>query len=474
MAIEGRLVWVSGLLTAVMCGACSGSGHSIDANSSRSVSDGTGSSSVTKPSETDGASAVDAVQNLQIGAQNLDVTWSSPMLIGSHSDLARISAQDVPSIDSPVVTFMQGSERRFITTSVKWFSSNGENDFHVYHALTAGSFEQPFSRLLQTKEQWNVFPNFRDFPGRWWIVNTYQDSSGILAFVHVEFARGLKNSGKQLSFGTTYLGLAFSTDGGITFKYLGNVVAPKDLPVDHNIEAAPYVIKGGDFYVYFLDVGGVAVAKANRDQVMAAARGERSMPAWEKWNGGSWTTGLGGASTPVGVTGITHSDAAFSTVTNRFYMATTTQKKGADPSYISLWESTDALSWQFLKRMEPLNDVSLGWQYLSIVDKSGTDNGVVGREFRILVGKDPNNISKSELWRIDVDLVGGVVAPYVGIFRASGAVNYSNGSAYCYYRDMQSFRCMTKLNSADQFPDRPDLLKTLIHGGQCAPPPACR
>jgi hypothetical protein len=66
MAIKGRHVWVPGLLTAVICGACSGSGRSILVNNPHSVSDGTGSSSVTKPSEFEGAFAVDAVQTLRV------------------------------------------------------------------------------------------------------------------------------------------------------------------------------------------------------------------------------------------------------------------------------------------------------------------------------------------------------------------------------------------------------------------------
>lgn len=239
------------------------------------------------------------------------------------------------------------------------------------------------------------------------------------------------------------------------------------------------------------------MARASKDAVLSAARTGGKMPDFQKWNSGSWTPGIGGASSNIGVQGITHGDAAYSTTTRKYYMATTTQKSAQTPSQISLFESNDALSWRLLRRVAPLNDVKLGWQYLSIFDKSGSDNAVVGNEFNIVVGKEPIDTTKSELYQFSVNLSGIPATPtptptpnptrtpagttpdttpgtqgkpsnYVGVFRAGAGVNYSNGSTFCYYRDMASFKCLTGLKSASNFPEKPELLGSLKPGGACS------
>ena len=401
---------------------------------------------------------------------------SDPVLVASHAQIAAVSPPGVPILDAPPVSFIVGGERRWLVSAVKWFQNPDlTDDFHVYHSLVSGSLEHPFQQLLSTKQQWDVFTSTAGFPGRWWIVNTYQDSAGILAFVHVEFADGLTSNGAKLQFGRARLGLAWSTDGGASFRYLGNIVVPRNDPADFNVEGAPYVIKEGQFHVYFRDYDGISVARAPVADVIAAAQ-NGATPTFQKWDNGSWTPGIGGSASPLSLTGISHSDAAYSTRTGKYYLATTTQKNGSEPSRIQLYQSDDAIQWELAQSLFPLHAAGLGWQYLSIVDASGSDNGSVGERFYIYCGKDPINTASSELYRIEVNLGdggggggggGGPQPGYQGVFRVGDAVCYSNGSVYCQYDTWASFTCATGLGSVDTVTAFSEFPDDLVHGGVC-------
>lgn len=407
------------------------------------------------------------------------LTYSSSVTVASHADVVAATPPGTDIIDAPPVGFVVGGQRRWLLATVKWFKDPGGNDdFYVYHASLEGSLDRPFQSLRSTRRQWELFSNSSAFPGRWWIVNTYTDGNGVLAFVHVEFADGLTSGGSALRFGRARLGLAWSDDGGDHFRYLGNIVVPENDPADFNVEAAPYLVKDGHLHVYFRDFSGVAVARAQLADVLASARGGGALPAFMKWHDGGWSSpGIGGKATPVGLAGITHSDAAYSTATGRYYLATTTQRSGAAASEISLHESANATQWTLLQTLHPLTDVSLGWQYLSIVDRSGSDNGVVGDRFYIYCGWEPLDAKRSELRRIEVTLGGAPAAPasptagYQGTFRVGADLYYSNGSVYCHYATWGDFVCGTGLTSADTVTSFGQIPAGLSPGGACSVPP---
>ena len=414
------------------------------------------------------------------------LSYSASVTVASHADVVAATPAGTDAIDAPPVSFVVNGQRRWLLATVKWSKDpSSKDDFHVYHTLLEGSLDRPFGTVRATRRQWELFTNWTDFPGRWWIVNAYSDGGGgVLAFVHVEFADGLTSGGKALRFGRARLGLAWSDDGGERFRYLGTIVVPEHDPEDFNVEAAPYLIKDGQLMVYFRDFAGIAVARAPLGAVLAAARGGGALPPFNKWHGGGWTSpGIGGAATALGLSGITHSDAAYSTATGRYYLATTTQRNGAGPSQISLYESPDGTQWSLLQVLHALSDVSLGWQYLSIVDRSGADNGVVGSRFYVYCGMEPLDATRSELRRIEVTLGSnaGAVAPAsptkppcVGIFKVGAGLNYSNGAVYCYYDTWEHFMCMTGMTSAESVQSCPETLSQLPGGGPCQVPAHCQ
>jgi hypothetical protein len=125
--------------------------------------------------------------------------------------------------------------------------------------------------------------------------------------------------------------------------------------------------------------------------VIAAAQNATTTP-WEKYQNGSWNSpGLGGACNSISIQdGITHTDAAYSTFTGKYYFILTSQDWGGSDTWIKLYESVDGINWTFAKTIaeEPASALSGigGYQYVTIVDQSGSDNGVVGQKFYVYSG----------------------------------------------------------------------------------------
>jgi hypothetical protein len=64
--------------------------------------------------------------------------------------------------------------------------------------------------------------------------------------------------------------------------------------------------------------------------------------------------------------------------------------------------------------------------------------------------------------------------PYQGIFRANSKIYYSNGkNAYCQYKDLNTFTCMTGKSSANPYPVKSDILNSLDNHGVCRIPARC-
>ena len=114
------------------------------------------------------------------------------------------------------------------------------------------------------------------------------------------------------------LGLARSTDGGMTWKDLGLVITPhasvtsEYFQISHyslDVGWGAYAIVGEYFYLYFTDlihVGdqfrrvSLAVARAKIEDVLDAAEKGSEGTKWQKFYEGSWTEpGIGGRSSPL-------------------------------------------------------------------------------------------------------------------------------------------------------------------------------
>ena len=205
------------------------------------------------------------------------------------------------------------------------------------------------------------------------------------------------------------LGLAWSEDGGDTWRYLGHIITPHSDPDGRNsmnVHGAPYLVRDGYLYVYYVDhycassettcdcgQGGCrprkAVARAPLSGVIADAKSGR-VGTWRKYYRGSYNQpGHGGRLTPLPVTGILHTDAAYSAHTGKYYLSASfrSDQYGND-GYIKLYESRDLVSWSEVHRVhfEPSSaatELPYGYQYVTITNVDGSDNGRVGRWFYV-------------------------------------------------------------------------------------------
>src|SRR5579862_214481 len=183
--------------------------------------------------------------NFVLGQTAETITVSSPVVVVNHQDINTTAvpwSSSAVIIDGPLQSITNGSSRY-------WFNSNDINT-----AKFKGTFDQPFKTPLWNKPTNQVFLGSQAIPSDpngmlpgYWIVSTHQDPSGILAFIHVEhpnLTSGAYDTGR------TRIGLAWSTDDGEHFSYLGDVIIPNTDPEKgFNIQGAPHFIKDGYFYV---------------------------------------------------------------------------------------------------------------------------------------------------------------------------------------------------------------------------------
>lgn len=105
----------------------------------------------------------------------------------------------------------------------------------------------------------------------------------------------------------SFLGMAKSTDGGLTWNDMGRIVEPDmsfNILANNEIGAGAYVIDGGYMYVYFKETIGddywtarqlnMSVARCSTADILAAFAGNTT-PVFKKYNNGTWTeNGIGG------------------------------------------------------------------------------------------------------------------------------------------------------------------------------------
>lgn len=231
-----------------------------------------------------------------------------------------------------------------------------------------------------------------------WVVNLYKVSDNeLLAFIHVEhptYVSGSFNPGKGA------IALGWSSNGGETFTYLGEILKNQPLHDVYNMQGAPYVIKDGYFYLFYHDLCPGAITTAARapvNEVISSARQGRLIP-WKKYYQGSWTSnGLGGPCTPLKIDpGIDHTDSFYSTYTKKYYLLLSRIGPPSDRlTWIRLYESSDLVNWTLVKKIveETVNQAGTGYQYVSVIDTKGTDNGFVDRSFYVYSAKNFTNAS---------------------------------------------------------------------------------
>jgi hypothetical protein len=324
-------------------------------------------------------------------------------------------------IDAQYPTITQG-DNRF------WFVVNSD-----YMQKMSGSFSDPVTSQVWAKKTTAVFSeaeatNSAAIRDKKWIVNTYETGTPgeVLGFIHIE-----REDGSPDSVGWGRVGLARSTNYGDTFTYLGYIAVPLNDPTSINVSGVPYYIKDGYFYAYYIDrciVAGhekdvdptkyersnIAVMRAKVSDVVTAARSGKVTP-WMKYFNGNWNeSSIGGKCTELWPTtdGIIHSDAVFSTTTNKAYIVRMLSKDAStsQPAWLSLFESSDGIHWKLTKEMVPATmDVQFGYSYQVLVGTNGENNGVVGSTFYIYSDKDAAAGSMSlasgtiARWLVDLD-----------------------------------------------------------------------
>jgi hypothetical protein len=320
-----------------------------------------------------------------------------------------LSSSARKSLDTDISTFKKGSD-------VYWLNSRGSGNY----ALFLGNVSHPFERPILAKPMFEIFgekPPILPPDGtraKYWIVNTYQDGEVLLAFVHVEHTDLIHNN-----IGKSEIGLAISKDYGISFRYIGDIISPEH-GGPFNVQGAPYIIKDKYFYVYAKDIckpsdsngfgGATIVARSGVEEVLAAARNGR-VTKWSKYKDGGWSSpALGGECSGISINpeGIVHTDAAFSAFTNSYFLTLSMNTgHGRRNSWINLYESYDGLHWQFITAIvdQAAQSQSFGFQYVTIVNADGSDNGAVGRKFFVYSGGEaPGSGPMGVIYRWSVEI----------------------------------------------------------------------
>ncbi len=276
---------------------------------------------------------------------------------------ADLDAMQIPFMDASLSTVHRGAG-----TDNLWFHTFADSSQRF-----SGPLGAPAGTLLFAGATAGLFSNPHGADGRWWINNVYQHSDGsLLAFNHVEM------SGPQLD--RFRIGLAYSSDLGTSWTYLGHIITMAGDPPDLNITGAPFLIVDANFYVYYNDVDRPAVARAPVADVIAAAKLGNTSPWFKYYDGGWMEPGLGGMATSLGVsTSALHSDAAFSTTKDRYILTGYDHGPGRG---VWIAFSSDGLTWtqgDWLVKGSPSN-LTLS-PYVTIVNVDGTDNALVGDQF---------------------------------------------------------------------------------------------
>jgi hypothetical protein len=334
------------------------------------------------------------------------VVQTDPITVEKSYDIKSTGAY---SFDSPFSSWVKDGTRYFLHSD-NWGDS---------HQKFTGTVDNPIQKNSKgfPKTKSRFFTNLTAKNGKPWIINIYKDSNGgLLAFLHMEFVThgGTSNKGR--------IALAYSTNNGDTFRYLGEIVAPYGYPDNDPelsggfMQGCPYVIKDGYFYIYFTEYGPggqICTARAPVKDVITAAR-KNTVTKWNKYYNGKWNeVGMGGnrsflkGASGKDITGITHTQAVYSTYTKKYYLVTTWMTWNNADTYIKIWESKDCVTWDLYKTVinesASVYGADNGWQYASIIDFGKNENATVGQKFYLYCVNRPYDVyfMKLKRWIID-------------------------------------------------------------------------
>jgi hypothetical protein len=189
------------------------------------------------------------------------------------------------------------------------------------------------------------------------------------------------------------LGLAKSTDGGVTWTDLGEIITPNVIPaalftrnMTHDVGGGAYLIIGGYFYVYFRDwtmtgdKAEIAVARARVADVVDASVNHNTVVPWTKYYNRGWTEpGLGGRSSPLETPDTLAAwwDVSYNSYLGRYIMVAFGAPWPATDLY---WlDSVDGLSWDNRKLIV---DDSSQKIYVTLAGL-GADSKVTGQRFYV-------------------------------------------------------------------------------------------
>jgi len=325
---------------------------------------------------------------------------ASPSLTVGDPQLLYTDAQMPFTMDGPFATLTRDSNTFYL-----WHTDMAHNGGQKW----IGTLTNPLQTLVWTKTQGQIWNNggadgsSNGFTGQFWLYNVYKvDSTRLLGFVHREF-------GSPSWFA---VGLAYSSDLGDTWKYLGDVIRPQRQNAGvqtGNVGGAPYLIVGPYVHIYFNEwpIGGgqydywAGTARALFSDVLTAAANGTVVP-FKKYSNGAWTedglTGLG--SDIITFDNKEHdtcNDAAYNTALGQYMLLIDTQ--GGAESYMYL--STDGVNWNNRVTLEVAASGS-GLFYASIVDLNGaSDHHTVGSNFVIFYPhKNVFNYDDDQLYRV--------------------------------------------------------------------------
>ena len=245
--------------------------------------------------------------------------------------------------------------------------SDGKGGFYYYHCRgaagpnhkTHGALSNPFNPIVWEKNFASLWNTNGFKPGskyRWWspwIMNIYEvTDSEWICFCHIEKSPNT-SWGPSDSVENFSAGIGYSSDRGESWTFCGETVCLWNDPTGKNIGGAA-VAKirddGSDyFHVYYNDINsggktGTAVARAEVNEVIAAAR-DKSVSPWKKYYNGSWTEkGWAGAATILIEGTDTHGDMQYNRSLGKYLFAG--DREAGDQAQIVLYESTDGIEWR--------------------------------------------------------------------------------------------------------------------------------
>ncbi|MEI6492618.1 MAG: hypothetical protein WCO94_08725 [Verrucomicrobiota bacterium] len=269
-----------------------------------------------------------------------------------------------------------------------------------YYFRHSGTPDNPLKKEL-APFAWDYNGYNHTWPSGAWIQNIYKGADGTLVgLVHREDlfpANGRQDRGNNF-----FVGLARSTDGGLNWKYLGDVIATRANGATNagraNLGGVPYLIVEGWLYLYFNEHDGpqdsdsrfLAVARTRLDDLMAAVALDR-VPEFKKYSRGTWTedgmTGLGseiieGSRFPNNSPKAFdfHSDATFCKPLGRYLI--TVQTHGSNT--LLLYSSADGVDWKFAAQLDHAPKCMFPYSsFISFNKDDSADGHEVGSEFYV-------------------------------------------------------------------------------------------